>query len=99
MTVRRADLQTEFVAGLGLVMLAATAILAALLLHAHEARLRSLLGPALLAESTRFTEAGRSAVPGTQWWRVFPDGSARAAAAGDPAPPDDRSLALAAEAR
>jgi len=96
--VRRADLQTEFVASLGLVMLGATAILGALLLHAHEARLRTLLGPALLAEADHFEEQGLSVVPGTTWWRVLPDASTRPTRHRSDRP-DPATLALAAEAR
>lgn len=98
MSVRRASLQTEFVASLGLVMLAATAILAALLLHAHEARLRAVLGPALFAEADRFSEGGRSVVPETAWWRVLPDDTARAVRDHGEVL-DAATLALAAEAR
>ncbi len=96
--MRRANLQTEFVASLGLIMLAATAILGALLLQANETRLRAVLGPALRAEAERFSTISRSVVPGTQWWRVLPDDSSRHAR-GSRDLPDTATIALARRAR
>ena len=96
--MRRIGLQTEFVASFGLVMLAATLILAIVLLKAGQVRLRSVLGPALWAEAQSSVSPRRSIVPGTQWWRLF----------GDPATPgsganygdlDPQSLDLAKRAR
>ncbi|MBS1105979.1 MAG: sensor histidine kinase [Deltaproteobacteria bacterium] len=72
----RGGLLTEVVVSLGLVMLAATVVLASLLLQHNEARLRDLLGRALLAEARALPEQDRSLIPGTAWWRVGAKGAA-----------------------
>ena len=72
----RSGLLTEVVTSLGLVMLAATVVLAYLLLQHNEARLRDLLGRALLAEARTLPDPDRALVPGTAWWRVGTSGNA-----------------------
>ena len=59
--MRGTRLQAEVVASLGLVMLAATGVVAAVLIHGGEARLRDWLGPALLAESRALPQPGSTA--------------------------------------
>jgi len=71
----RSGLLAEVVASLGLVMLAATVVLAYLLLQHNEARLRDLLGRALLAEARALPEQDRALMPGTAWWRVGAKGA------------------------
>jgi signal transduction histidine kinase len=66
----RGGLLAEVVTSFGLVMLAATVVLAALLLQHNESRLRDLLGRALLAEARALPEDDRALIPGTAWWRV-----------------------------
>jgi hypothetical protein len=61
---------------LGLVMLAATVVLAYLLLQHNEARLRDLLGRALLAEAWALPAQDRALIPGTAWWRIGANGGA-----------------------
>jgi hypothetical protein len=80
--------QAEVVAGLGLVMLAATGVLAAALLHLQESRLRELLGQALVVEARERPPPEIAFVRDTHWWRVRPDGSAlpSAASGADPDP-------------
>src|SRR5690606_8612501 len=95
---RVAGVQSEVVVGLALVMLAATTLLAAALLHGHEARWRDLLGRALLAEA-HAQPAPELALPaGTRWWELRRDGRIVAAWAGGEAL-DDATRALAVEAR
>ncbi len=91
-------LQTEVVLSLVLVMLAATTLLAAALLHGHETRWRDLLGRGLLAEAQAPPAPERALIAGTQWWEVRRDGSARAAwGGGDEI--DDETLRLTQQAR
>jgi signal transduction histidine kinase len=66
----RGGLLAEVVTSFGLVMLAATVVLAAVLLQHNESRLRDLLGRALLAEARALPDEGRALVPGTAWWRI-----------------------------
>jgi len=95
---RCSGLQAEIVASLGVVMLLATALLAAVLVASHEARLRDLLGRALLAEA-QAREAGLGlAVPDTDWWTLAAGGAATPlVVAGGPI--DARTRALAQRAR
>jgi signal transduction histidine kinase len=72
----RGGLLAEVVASLGLVMLAATVVIAYLLLGHNEARLRDLLGRALLAEARALPEQDGALMPGTAWWRIGPMGAA-----------------------
>ncbi len=72
----RSGLLAEVVTSLGLVMLAATVVLAYLLLQHNEDRLRDLLGRALLAEARSLPEQDRALIPGTAWWRVDARGGA-----------------------
>jgi two-component system NtrC family sensor kinase len=89
-----ASLQTEVVLSLALVMLAASTLLAAALLHGHETRWRDLLGRALLAEAHAQPAPELALVAGTQWWELRADGGARAAwGGGDPLDADTRALA------
>lgn len=71
----RGGLLAEVVTSFGLVMLAATVVLAVLLLQHSEARLRDLLGRALLAEAHALPDEGRALIPGTAWWRVGAHGA------------------------
>jgi signal transduction histidine kinase len=102
--MRRTSLQAEVVLSLGLVMLAATGILAALLLQSGEQRLREWLGPGLLAEARALPASGPlrisggTVVPGTRWWRVWP-GRGGDSFRAEPADADPETLALAASAR
>ena len=66
----RPGLQAEVVLSLGLVMAAATGILAVTLIGDNEARLRELLGRALVTEARRMPPPEIAFVPGTRWWRV-----------------------------
>ncbi len=92
------SLQTEVVLSLALVMLAATTLLAAALLHGHETRWRDLLGRGLLAEAQAPPAPESALVVGTEWWEVRRDGTVRAAwSNGDPI--DDETRALAEQAR
>jgi signal transduction histidine kinase len=94
----RRGLLAEVVASLALVMCAATLVVVLLLFHAGEARQRDLLGRALLAESRASNAPGTQVLPGTVWWRVGPDGTARATG-GSATEIDAASAALAAAAR
>jgi signal transduction histidine kinase len=86
--------QGEVVLGFALVMLAATTLLAAALLHGHEARWRDLLGRALLAEAQAPPPPELALLAGTRWWELRADGHTRAAwAGGDPLDPETRALA------
>jgi len=93
-----ASLQTEVVLGFALVMLAATTLLAAALLHGHETRWRDLLGRALLAEAHAPPAPELALIAGTRWWELRRDGSAVAAWGGGEAL-DPETLALAETAR
>jgi signal transduction histidine kinase len=87
-------LQTEVVLGFALVMLAATTLLAAALLHGHETRWRALLGRALLAEAHAPPPPELALVAGTTWWTLRRDGAlAPAWGAGGPLDPETRALA------
>jgi len=77
----RSGLLAEVVTSLGLVMLAATIVLAYLLLQHNEARLRDLLGRALLAEARALPEQDRALMPGTAWWRIGANGNAESVGA------------------
>lgn len=94
----RRGLLAEVVASLALVMCAATLVVVLLLFHAGESRQRDLLGRALLAESRAPAGPGTQVLPGTVWWRVAGDGTARAAG-GNAAEIDASSAALAVAAR
>lgn len=88
---------SEILGGLALVMIAATAVLAAMLARHHEAQQRELLARALSLEA--LAPAGApSLVADIRWWNVAPDGSVRSrephGATLDPA-----SAAIAREAR
>lgn len=78
----RRGLLAEVVASLALVMCAATLVVGLLLFHAGESRQRDLLGRALLAESRAAGAPGAQVLPGTRWWRVEADGTARAVGGG-----------------
>ena len=93
-----ASVHGEVVLSLALVMLAAATLLAAALLHGHEARFRDLLGRALLAEAYGRPAPELALVAGTQWWELRRDGSVRAAWEGGE-PLDAETRALAEEAR
>jgi signal transduction histidine kinase len=98
---RRRDatgLQAEVVLSLALVMLAATTLLAAALLHGNETRWRDLLGRSLLAEARTQPAPELALVAGTLWWELRRDGSPVAAWGGGEAF-DAESRALAEEAR
>jgi signal transduction histidine kinase len=71
---RRAGVQAEVLASLGLVMLLSTAVLGSLLLAHHERSLRELVGRALIAEAARPQPDQDPFVPGTRWWSVAGDG-------------------------
>jgi signal transduction histidine kinase len=88
--------QSEVVLSLGLVMLAATAILAVGLLHWNEARWRDLLGRALLAEARSQPPPELGLVAGTRWWRVR---AAQPASGREGPDAETRALAEAARAR
>lgn len=95
---RRAGVQTEILASLGLVMLLATLVLSVVLVAHQERVLRDLLGRALLAEARTPRSLGEGFVPGTAWWRVHASGHAESQS------PltgriDARSLGLAERAR
>ncbi|MDX1650732.1 MAG: histidine kinase dimerization/phospho-acceptor domain-containing protein, partial [Myxococcota bacterium] len=64
----RPGIQTEILVSLGLVMLLATLVLAAVLAAQHEAQLRRVLGRALVAEALGGRPLGGGVVPGTEWW-------------------------------
>ena len=99
---QRPGLQAEVVLSLGLVMAAATGILGVTLIGDNEARLRDLLGRALLAEAQKLPPPETAFVPGTRWWRMV--GDPRAAArtlgpAGEPIDAETRALLEQAEQR
>jgi len=92
--------QSEVVLSLALVMLAATTLLAAALLHGYEARWRDLLGRALLAEAHAPPAPELALIAGTLWWELRRDGSMVAAwGGGDALDPETRALAEAARER
>ncbi|MDJ0865352.1 MAG: ATP-binding protein [Myxococcota bacterium] len=95
--MRRAGLQAEVVLSLGLVMLAASGILTLLLIHHNEARLRDLLGRALLAEARGLPARSSPLLAGTDWWRVLRAGSVDAITAVEEI--DAESVTLARQAR
>lgn len=100
MRARSQSLQTEVVLGFALVMLAATTLLAAALLHGHETRWRDLLGRALLAEAHVQPAPELALIAGTRWWELRRDGSVLPAwGAGGTLDPETRALAEAARAR
>jgi hypothetical protein len=81
-----------------MVMLLATALLAAVLVASHEARLRELLGRALLAEAHAREAGAGLAVSDTDWWTLSAGGATTPLAAlGGPI--DARTRALAERAR
>ncbi len=96
--MRRSGLQAEVILSLALVMLAATAVLAGVLLRHGEARLRDVLGRALLAEALQAPQPEPMLLPGTRWWRLRADGSVEPAGA-DPDSLDARTRALASSVR
>lgn len=79
-------------------MLAATTLLAAALLHGHEARWRDLLGRGLLAEAPAPPAPENALIPGTDWWQIRRDGSAHSFWGGGE-PLDDETRALAEQVR
>ena len=98
---RRRGLQTEVLMSLALVMLAATAVLAAVLVGAHEAHLlqiRQLAARALIAEARSPLLPESVGLPGVRWWIVEPDGASRPLGAHRETV-DASSLELVAEAR
>jgi signal transduction histidine kinase len=68
-------LQAELLFSLALVMVSASVVLAVVLFLHDEARLRDLLGRALLAEARAEHGPTVLLLPGMQWWRVPPDAS------------------------
>ena len=98
----RPGLQAEVVLSLGLVMAAATGILGVTLIGDNEARLRELLGRALLAESRKPPPPEAAFVPGTLWWRVAVDPAEAQRVpgpAGEPIDTDTRALLEQAKQR
>lgn len=75
---RRAGIQREVLASLGLVMLLSTAVLGAVLLTHHERSLRELVGRALIAEASAPPAPERAFVAGTRWWSLSADGGVAA---------------------
>jgi len=95
---RRLGTQAELLLSLGLVMILATLVQAAVLASHHEASLRNLLGRALLAEAKAPGRISDAVVPGTRWWTVHIDG--RVEGRGPiPGAIDSTGQSLAAEAR
>jgi len=97
---RRGGVQAEVLASLALVMLTATALLAAFLLRTHAAqieRIQGLLGAALLAEASAPAFGIESAPHGLDWWSVEAGGGIRKASPGA-GPLDAEGRRLAAEA-
>jgi len=94
---RRSGLFAELLTSLAIVMVAATALLAVVLVKHHEGRMRELLGRALAAEAADAVRAASPLVPGTVWWTV--DGGAAEPRGSHAAPIDEETLALAAEAK
>ncbi len=95
---RRTGLQAELLSSLALVMALGMSLLAGVLLLHGEARLRDLLGRALLAEARSPTPFFEPLIPDTKWWRVDDSGGARALDGGGEAI-DMESARLAAEAK
>jgi hypothetical protein len=95
---RRAGLLAEVLASLGLVMIAATGVLALVLVAHHEAAQRQLLAAALAGEARGRAPLAPALVPGTHWWVMDARGGARPRDPGSGAP-DAASRALAEEAR
>ncbi len=98
---RRHGLQTEILLSLTLVMLTATAVLAALLVKTHEAsvqRLHRLAARALLDDARAPIPITGAAVPELRWWTVSPSGRAWPRD-GHADPIDAGSLVLAREAQ
>ncbi|MEN8183274.1 MAG: hypothetical protein ABFS46_12150, partial [Myxococcota bacterium] len=93
----RLGVQAELVLGLALVMGLATLVLTAVLVVHGEARLRDLLGRALLVEA-QAPGPLRGTVPGTFWWTLAPDGAVRTSP-GEGTALDPASRRLAEEAR
>jgi signal transduction histidine kinase len=87
--------QAEVVVGLGLVMLAATLVVAGALFRVQESRLRELLGQALRVEARSLPPPELAFVRGTRWWRLRP-GEAPGAAARERPDAETRALAEAA---
>jgi len=95
---RRPGTQAELLLSLGLVMILATLVQAAVLATHHESSLRDLIGRALLAEARAPARISDAVLPGTEWWTVHPDG--RVETRGPiPATIDTTTLALAIDAR
>jgi signal transduction histidine kinase len=95
---RRPGLQREVLASFALVMLAATGVLATLLVVQAEGRLRDLLGRALMAETRASGGAHAPSLPGAAAWFVHASGEIESRG-GAAEPADAESLTLAAEAR
>ncbi len=95
---RRSGLFAELLTSLAVVMVAATALLAVVLIRYHDQRLHALLGRALSVEA-RDPLRMSPLVPGTTWWTVDADGNAGRRSATAVASIDTESLALAEEAR
>jgi signal transduction histidine kinase len=72
----RLGVQSELLLGLALVMALATLVLAAVLVVHGEARLRDVLGRALVVEAQATASVLGRIVPGTVWWTVGPAGQA-----------------------
>jgi len=97
---RRSGLQGELLSSLALVMALGMSLLAAVLLLHGEARLRELLGRALLAESRAPTPFLDPLVPDTYWWRVEASGEVRPLGGeGEAIDPDSARLAAEAKER
>ena len=97
---RRSGLQAELLSSLALVMALGMSLLAAVLLLHGEARLRDLLGRALLAEARSPTPVLDPLVPGTRWWRVDASGASRPLdGAGEAIDAESARLAAEAEQR
>ena len=98
----RPGLQAEVVLSLGLVMAGATCILGVTLIGDNEARLRELLGRALLVEARQLPPPETAFVPGTRWWRIAGgagEGDLGVGPAGEPIDAETRSLALESRER
>lgn len=65
---RRNGLQAEVLLSLGLVMVAATGVLAIVLVNTHDAVFRSILSRALAAEARSTGPIGSTVIRGTEWW-------------------------------
>jgi signal transduction histidine kinase len=96
--VRRPGLQADLLFSLALVMVLATAVLAAVLVTHGETRLRDVLGRALLVEAHASGPHTRLTIPGTQWWIVTASGSVSSRGTGG-RPIDAETRALATRAR